>query len=163
MQNGLLISTSRKLTQLLVVAVLLTCTSSCRSDQINARRDSCVNSASNMCLVPFQALFSGRSELVGERVSVSGYLRGDGQVFILFQGGEFATYGLKEGAVLLQGDAFMEQLRALDKTQVIVNGVLAPSDEYWLSLQLDSPPVEAPHVSNHFEEAPPRPSETRPN
>lgn len=160
MQSGTRIVTSNPMAmRLLLTTLILTCLSSCKAQEKESYRRLCVNSAANMCLVPYQALFVSRDSWVGKTVSLSGYLRGDGQRFALYQTEELGSYGVQEGAVLLQGGEFSRQLDDLNKSRVIVSGVVMPSKEYWLDLQLESPPVEAPRAIDEFEEAPPRPRE----
>ena len=157
MRNGLQGHTSKQIRRMIKASIVFACLAalpSCRSEVRADKRSYCVNSSENLCVLPYQALFADRELFVGERVSVSGILRGEESFFTLYQSEDFGSYGIKEGAIHLRGDGYLQQLSSLNNARVIVNGVVRSSEEYWLELRLDSPPIEVPRAIGTFESAP---------
>ena len=120
-------------------------------------RKLCVNSAAYLCRIPYSQLINARSILMGREVSTKGFLVEDEGVFTLYGSREQAAYGIREGAINVVGAEYSSELSALDERFVIVTGVVAPSDEWWVALRVESVPFELAETGGDFPPAPPRP------
>lgn len=123
-------------------------------------RELCVNSAASLCRVPYSQVIGARSNLVGKVVSTKGFLAKDGGAFTLYGSREQAAYGIREGAIHVIGAAeFTNEFNALEGRFVMITGMLAPSDEWWATLNVTLVPFELAERGGDFPPAPPHPAD----
>lgn len=140
------------------MTIFLMCSSACRGGNTEQNyRDFCVNSASNLCRVPYAVVIGTRASLLGKVVSTKGLLVKEGGDYILYESTEQARYGIREGAIAIAGrDDHKAELDALSGRFVIATGLLETSKDCWASLRLDTQPTELPEQIEDYPPAPER-------
>ncbi|MEG3184631.1 hypothetical protein [Novilysobacter erysipheiresistens] len=131
--------------------------------------------SAHVCEVPFQLIYSGKDELIGKTVKLSGYLvvgsepesGGRGQVALLFSSRAQAKLCVAKEAVKLKSrsKAVAEALQKAAGDLVSVNGrILKGSartgdDRFWLTMELTDEPTlianEAEGIVSCFQQPPP--------
>lgn len=116
----------------------------------------CVNSADDVCRIPFGAIYSARPLLINKNVSTKGYLINEGAVFFLYPDETSAKYRTYEAGIQLDlPAAFVSEARVLAGKYVEIHGVLREAKLTWATIVPVAAPFEVPvYIGDKFPPAP---------